>query len=170
MKRIIAALVLLAAPAHADDAAVAAFWKTCAATLSQPPADGFHRVRTFGRDAELSKRMVGLIADGEKTVTFTSPWIYEGKRGLTPTVGGYTVITDFAGVPVVAVRTTAVKTLPYKDVSEADSQYEGPSVRTLEAWRRVHWAFFTDALKPMGKAPTEEMPVTVERFEVVCRR
>lgn len=170
MRLSLTALVfLMASAASADEGAVAAFWRKCAPQLSAPPADGFYRVRTFGRDQARSDRIVSLIAAGEKTVTFTSPWIYDGDKTLTPVTGGYTVVTDFTGAPALVLRTTAVKTVAYKDVSEADSRYEGPSVRTLEAWRRVHWDFFTDALKPKDKAPSEDMPVTVERFEVVCK-
>lgn len=169
MMRLLLTLIMLCGPALADDAVVTAFWRKCESSLSAPPADGFYRVRTFGRDAERSARMVGLIAAGEKTVTFTSPWIYDGQRNLTPVAGGYTLVTDFAGAPKLVLRTTATRTVAFQDVTEADSQYEGPGVRALEAWRKVHWDFFTDALKPLGRVPTQDMPVTVERFEVVCR-
>lgn len=161
--------LLFASPSQAVESAVAAFWQKCQGQVSVPAGNDFYRVRHFGRDQERSDRILNFIGTGEKTVTFTSPWIYEGDRALEPVVGGYTVVNTFAGVPALLLRTTAVKTLPFKDVNEEDSQYEGPSVRTQEAWRRVHWDFFTDALKPSGKQPTEDMPVTVERFEVVCR-
>jgi uncharacterized protein YhfF len=42
-------------------------------------------------------------------------------------------------------------------------------VRSLDAWRRVHQAFFERTLKPLGKTWSSGMPVTLERFEVVCR-
>lgn len=160
------ALPLSAAAADSPGDKAHAFLQAC---LSQDtPPVGTYRVRHFGRDAERSARILSLIAIGEKTVTFTSPWIYEGNRGLTPVVGQYVVVNDFADTPKLVLRTTALKTIPYEDVDETDAQYEGPSVRTREAWRRVHWDFFTDALKPLGKQPTNTMPVTVERFEVVC--
>ncbi|MBL8644504.1 MAG: ASCH domain-containing protein [Rhodospirillaceae bacterium] len=162
------ALPVSALGAEGAGGEVAAFWQKCQSQIGTPPADGFYRVRQFGRDAERSGRILNFIALGEKTVTFTSPWIYEGKRALTPVAGGYTVVNDFSGVPKLVLKTTAVKTLPYQDIDETDAQYEGPSVRTQEAWRRVHWDFFTDALKPLGKQPSMDMPVTVERFEVVC--
>jgi uncharacterized protein YhfF len=147
---------------------VEGFWKSCEQQIGRPPADGFYRVRHFGRNQNTADRILELIRAGEKTVTFTSPWLYEGNRDTTPVVGGYTVVTTFAGKPGAVLRTTAVKTIPFNQVTEDDARYEGPSVRTVEAWRRVHWDFFTDALKDKNKAPTEDMPVTVERFEVVC--
>ena len=133
------------------------------------PADGFYRVRTFGRERAMSDRILQFIAEGQKTVTFVLPATYTGDRNATPVVGGYSVVTDLAGVPRFVLRTTAIKTVPYAEVSAQDSQYEGPGVRTLEEWRRVHWDFFTASLKPLGKTPSEDMPVTVERFEVVCK-
>lgn len=144
------------------------FWQGCLPGLEHPPADGFYRVRYFGRTQAVADVILRLIREGEKTVTFTSPWIYAGDRATTPVVGGYSVVTDFAGQPNLVVRTTSVETKPFNAVTEADSQYEGPAVRPLEAWREVHWRFFSAVLEPLDRAPSQEMPVTVERFEVVC--
>ncbi|MBL8628621.1 MAG: ASCH domain-containing protein, partial [Rhodospirillaceae bacterium] len=143
---IVAALLMLPYSATGADNKAGAFLQAC--LKQSAPPEGSYRVRQFGRDTERSARILSLIAAGEKTVTFTSPWIYEGKPALTPVVGQYTVVNDFADMPTLVLRTTALKTLPYSQVDETDAQYEGPSVRTREAWRRVHWDFFTDALKP----------------------
>jgi uncharacterized protein YhfF len=149
--------------------AVEAFWTTCIKQSQETQTPDFYRVRYFGSDAAMARRLLDIIARGEKTVTFTTPWIYEGDRNATPVVGGYSVVTDFEGRPEVLLRTTGVKTMAYSDVTEEESRFEGDGARTLEAWRAIHWRFFTNALKPFGKQPSEDMPVTVEYFEVVCR-
>lgn len=148
--------------------AVQAFWDACSDQISEPPADGFFRVRHFGDEQATADLLLDLIVQGEKTVTFPIPWLYEGDRNATPVVGGYTVVTDFAGNPGALLRTTSVKTLQFGEVTEADTQYEGPGARPLDAWRAIHLAAFTKRLKPRGQAPAEDMPVTVERFELVC--
>ncbi len=145
-----------------------AFWSTCQQHIATPPSDRSYRVRHLGDNAAMAELLLNLILSGEKTVTFTSPWLFEGDQNLTPVAGGYTVLTDFEGRPGALLRTTSVKTLPFNEVTEADTQYEGPGARPLEAWRRIHWDFFTRVLELKGKAPTEDMPVTVEQFEVVC--
>jgi uncharacterized protein YhfF len=78
-------------------------------------------------------------------------------------------MTDAAGAPRAVLRTTMVKTLPFDQVTDEYSRHEGPTVRSLDAWRRVHQAFFERTLKPLGKTWSSGMPVTLERFEVVCR-
>lgn len=162
---------LLAATANAREVtpAVEAFWETCIKQATETKTPDFYRVRYFGSDAGMARRLLDIIASGEKTVTFTTPWVYEGDRNATPVVGGYTVVTDFEGKPEVLLRTTGVKTLAYSEVTEDESRFEGDGARTLEAWRTIHWRFFTNALKPFGKQPSEDMPVTVEYFEVVCK-
>jgi uncharacterized protein YhfF len=160
---------LLAAAVDARETApeVEAFWQSCMGQSADAP--DFYRVRYFGSDVAIARRLLDLIASGQKTVTFTTPWVYEGNLNQTPVLGGYTVVTDFYGHPEVVLRTTGVKTVRFSEVTEAESQFEGPGARTQEEWRRIHWAFFTNALKPLGKQPSEDMPVTVEYFEVVCK-
>lgn len=172
MNKTVFSFIIAAAAALSGNAAaspVADLWKSCEAKLNPRPEGDFYRVRTFGRERQMSDRLLELIAQGEKTVTFVLPWTYEGDRNATPVVGGYSVVTDLDGAPRFIIRTTATKTVPYHAVTEDDAQYEGPGVRTLEAWRRVHWDYFTASLRPTGKTPTEDMPVTVERFEVACK-
>jgi uncharacterized protein YhfF len=145
------------------------YWDDCAASIGEA-ADRPLRVRRFGSTPEMSNLLLGLILGGEKTITSTSPWLYDDALQAAPVAGDYWVVIDGDGRPGAVVRTTAVKTLPMNEVTEQDSQYEGLSVRPIEAWRKVHWNFFTRVLAPLGKTPTADMPVTLERFEVVCPR
>ena len=145
-----------------------AFWSACQEKIDTPQHNDSYRLRHFGDSAGMANVLLNLILSGQKTGTFTTPWLFEGDENLTPVMGGYSVVTDFDGKPGVLLRTTGVKTLPYNQISEEDTQYEGPGARALEVWRQIHWSYFTRVLEPKGKVPTEEMPITVERFEVVC--
>jgi len=159
---------LLFSSASAASPEVEAFWNACRHKIVEPPADGFYRVRNFGDNEAMASLLLDLIVSGEKTVTFPTPWLYEGKREVTPVVGGYVVVTDFAGQPGALLRTTNVTTLPFDRITEEYTRFEGPGARPLEAWREIHWNFYTRVLKPSGRAPTMDMPVTAERFELVC--
>jgi uncharacterized protein YhfF len=145
-----------------------AFWSTCQEEIATPPPDGFYRLRHFGDNAALAEVLLNLILSGQKTGTYTSPWFYEGDENRTPVAGGYTVVTDFDGKPAALLLTTHVYTVPYNQLTEEDTQYEGPNARKLEVWKQIHWSYFKRGLEQKGIAPTEEMPITVERFEVVC--
>ncbi len=136
--------------------------------MNSATADSFFRVRHFGQDARVADLLVSLIAAREKTGTFTSPWIFEGNRNEAPVLGGYTVVTDFAANPRLLLRTTAVRTMRFDEISEAETLVDGPAVRTLGVWRQVHWAYFERKLAKLDRTPSPDMPVTVEEFEVVC--
>ena len=167
------AAAVLSLTAHAEglplSEAAQAYWADCAAGIGEPEK-GVLRARRFGSTPEMSDLLLGLVLEGEKSITSTSPWLYDEDLQAAPVVGDYWVVMDGAGKPAAVLRTTEVTTLPMDQVTEQYSRYEGPSVRPIEAWRMVHWNFFTRVLAPLGKAPTAEMPVTLERFEIVCPR
>jgi uncharacterized protein YhfF len=79
------------------------------------------------------------------------------------------MLLDADGKAHAVLRTVEVKTVPFNAVTAADSRYEGPSVRPLAVWRKIHTAYFNKQLAPLGKSWSADMPVTLERFEVVCR-
>jgi uncharacterized protein YhfF len=163
-----AAAVGLAPLPSQPDARTEAAWARCAAqrgVATNAPL----RLRRFGETREASARLQALILSGEKTVTATSPWLYDGDATQRPAEGGWSMLLDADGAPAAVLRTTAVKTLPFGAVTAADSQHEGKPVRPIEAWREVHRRYFDRVLAPLGRAWALDMPVTLERFEVACR-
>lgn len=144
-----------------------AFWSTCQEQLATTPANGSYRLRQFG-DGALADVLLNHIINGQKTGTYELPWVYEGDENLTPVEGGYSVVTGSDGKPRVLLLTTSVKTLPYNQITEEETQYEGPNARSLQVWQQIHWPLWSRTLEQKGKTATEDMPVTVERFQVVC--
>ena len=148
--------------------AVEAFWAGCAENIAGSSVDEFYRVQHFGRDAAMADLLVDLILSGEKTGLFSSTWLSEGDRNATPVTGDYVVLTNFTGTPAAVWRTTSVKTLPFSEVTEEDTQLESPAARPLDVWRQIHWNGWARALEAMGRKASEDMPITVERFELIC--
>lgn len=144
-----------------------AFWSTCQEQLATTPVNGSYRLRQFG-DGALADVLLNHIISGQKTGTYGLPWLYEGDENLTPVEGGYSVVTGSDGKPRVLLLTTSVETLPYNQITEEETQYEGPNARSLPVWQQIHWPLWSRTLELKGKAATEDMPVTVERFQVVC--
>jgi uncharacterized protein YhfF len=143
-------------------------WERCAASLSVPVTQAV-RVRRFGDTAAMTSALHGLILSGEKTITATTPWLTAvdpSRRGFP---GAFWVIVDAEGAPQGVLRTTEIKQARFDQVTEDDSQFEGKPVRPIEVWRQVHRDFFNRVLQPLGKSWSADMPVTLERFEVVCR-
>lgn len=144
------------------------FWQSCQNKLNPPPADGFYRVRRVGASEVAVNSILPLVLSGEKQQTTTTPRLYEGKRGETPVEGGYSVMVDWSGKPVAVLKTTQVWTKKYSEVTEDDSKLEGKPVRPLDAWQRVHVDFFNRTLAPYNEGWRADMPVTFERFQIVC--
>jgi uncharacterized protein YhfF len=144
------------------------FWQACLLRMDQPPADGFYRVRSIGGTPEITEAITKLILAGDKTGTFTSPWMFEGDREITPVVGGYSILTDSNNAPAAVLKTTLLMTLPFNQITENETAIDGPRVRPIDVWRPIHVTFFTNELEARGKTFVEGMPVTVEQFKVVC--
>ncbi|NKB42964.1 MAG: ASCH domain-containing protein [Alphaproteobacteria bacterium] len=169
MRTAIVALVLfgcLTTSVKADS--VTEFWEACLPTLSAPPADGFYRVRSIGGTPETTDIITRLILAGDKTGTFTSPLMYEGDRSITPEAGAYSVLTDSKNAPRAVLQTTGLLTLPFNRITEKETAVDGPAVRPLDIWKPIHVTFFTNALEARGKTFSEDIPVTVEKFNVAC--
>jgi uncharacterized protein YhfF len=149
-------------------AAARAAWDRCTKQAGAG-ADAAVRERRLGVTPESTNTMYSLILAGEKSMTTTSPWLYEADPALRPVVGGYSVLLDAEGRAAAVLRTTEVKELPFDRVTAEDSRYEGKPIRPLPAWRETHVRFFNRELKPLGREWSATMPVTLERFEVVCR-
>lgn len=146
-----------------------AYWRDCAERIAEP-AERPLRARRIGSTRETIDLLLALVLAGEKTMTTTSPWLYDGELQAPPAAGDTWVVMDGTGQPAAVVRTTSVKVLPMDRITAADTQGEGPAARQIDAWRRVHWNFLTRALAPLGRAPAADMPVTLEYFDVLCPR
>lgn len=113
-----------------------------------------------------------LVKAGHKRATASAYWVYENDQDPLPTAGDYSVITNWAGEAQCIIRTTSVEVVPFDQVTAGFARTEGEGDRSLDYWRRVHWASFTRELQVIGKCPEETMPVVCEIFEVVyggCR-
>lgn len=156
------------AQAQSPSQTVEAFWQSCQSQLEAAPSDGFYRVRSIGSTPESTAIITRLVLEGQKTGTFTSPWMYEGDRSITPVVGGYSVLLDESESPRAVLKTTGLMIVPFDQITEKETAIDGPAVRPLDVWRPIHVTFFTNELEARGKEFAQDMPVTVEKFEVVC--
>lgn len=126
----------------------------------------------FGDTEEMADRLAALVIAGKKTATASSAWVYEGTDGTDgadeplPKVGDLSVVTRLGGDPLCVIETTSVEVRPFNEVDADFARAEGEGDLTLEWWREAHWDFWTRSLAPLGRAPTETMPVVMERFEL----
>jgi uncharacterized protein YhfF len=151
----------------ADPAAVAAFWARAGAARPDLARGARYRTRCIGGDRDANALILGYIKSGEKVGTFPLPWQLEKSGQPLPRPGDFTIQLDVDGNPRLVVRTTSVAIKPFKAIDAADTAIDGPPVRPLDVWRRVHVPYYSQVLAGLGLAFAEEMPVCVERFELV---
>ncbi len=121
----------------------------------------------FGGDAELSDDLLAQVIRGTKNATTGSTWWMDHERLPYPMVGGHSIVTTHAGEPRVLLETTRVEILRFGDVGAEFAGVEGEGDGSLDYWRRVHIAYFTEECASIGRTFTEDMPVVCERYKVV---
>lgn len=119
----------------------------------------------YGSDT--ADELARLTAAGIKTATASAYPLYVYENLELPPVGEFNVIllTDESALCV--TKTTRVYVTSFKNVSAEHAFREGEGDRSLAYWRGVHESFFTEELKQIGMAFTENMEVVCEEFEVV---
>ena len=121
----------------------------------------------FGDSPELAKRLVELVVNGPKRATASLRWVYDRQLAPMPIVGEYNVLTEHDGTPRAVTRTTHVEERAFCDVDAAFAFEEGEGDRSLAYWRAAHWRFFSPECEALGISPTEDMPIILERFELL---
>ncbi|HUF48625.1 MAG TPA: DUF2784 family protein [Vicinamibacterales bacterium] len=114
-------------------------------------------------DADLC---AALVLAGRKRATAPSRWFFESQGLAPPQPTDLDIVTDGRGVACCVIRTTAVRTVPFGDVSAEHARLEGEGDLSLEYWRRTHRAYYARELARAGLAPTEDMAVVCQYFEV----
>ena len=144
-----------------------AFW---AAACEQRPGlrDGpGYQVRWIGLDHDSTEQIFELIETGDKTGTFTLPWIIERTGQPAPRVGDPIILIDFSGKPRMLVRLTRIHAVLFGEVTEADIAIDGSPVRSLEIWKPLHTQYWGALLAPFQLSVRDDMPVLVEAFELL---
>jgi len=150
-----------------DPAELDAFWEAACRERPDLRAGPAYQVRWIGLDQDSTEQIFELIARGDKTGTFTLPWIVERTDQPAPEAGDPVVLVDFAGRPRMLIRLTRVQEVRFGSITEADTAVDGTPVRSLDVWKPLHVRYWTPMLAPFGLEVDDEMPVWVEAFEVL---
>ena len=124
----------------------------------------------FGSNDKYADELANLVEQGKKTATSSVYDMYLLEEEDLPKVGDYNVILDSQSNAVCVTKTTAVKVVRFKDVSESHAYLEGEGDRSLEYWIAVHAPFFAEEyakyLEP-DKQFTMDSLCVCEEFEVL---
>lgn len=144
-----------------------AFWQAACRAVPGLPATAEYQVWHFGDSERLARELAELVLHGPKRATAGLLWDTELDPAMSPVQGGYSLVTDHAGAPLLVIRTTQVEIRPYGEVDDDFAAAEGEGDGSLRYWREAHWAYFSRRCAALGRAPAEDMPVVLERFALI---
>jgi uncharacterized protein YhfF len=148
------------------DARVAACWEAFCAQQGIAPETPYQAWH-FGDTAELAHELIELVIHGDKRATAGLGWGHDRTPELTPILGGYNLVTEHDGTPRAVTRTTEVARRAFEEVDAKFAFDEGEGDRSLQWWREAHWDFFSRECATLGREPSQQMPIVLERFELL---
>ncbi len=151
--------------AQPDPQELDAFWRQAAQHCSPVASD--YSVRWIGLDHDSTEQVIDLILAGDKTGTFTLPWIVEQTDHPHPGAGDAIILIDFEGHPRLLFELTDISTVNFGDVTEEHTAVDGTPVRDLTIWKPLHTTYWNGMLKPFGLEVSASMPVWIERFNLL---
>ena len=111
--------------------------------------------------------MADLVLKGEKTATASAYDLYALEDEPLPREGTFDVILDSQDQAVCIVEITKVSVQPFHQVSADHAYKEGEGDKSLDYWRQVHEAFFTECLSEARLTFTPDSKVVLEEFRKV---
>lgn len=116
----------------------------------------------FGVEAD---ELADLVVRGIKTATASGYKLYELEGEALPQPGLLNIILNSKDEPVCVTQNTDLIVKPFDEVTAEFAYLEGEGDRSLDYWRRVHWAFFSEEYARNGLAFSESELVVGEVFE-----
>ena len=129
--------------------------------------DSEYEVWMFCYGEYLPDKLIGLVKEGKKTGTSSTLELYEEGEEKLPEEGDISIITYGNGLPGCIIKTVEKRVKKFKEISEEEARLEGEGDLSLEYWRNAHEWFFKLEYEEMGKEFSEDIPVILERFEVI---
>ena len=150
-----------------DPAELDAFWRSASETLPKAISGDDYQVRWIGLDDDTTREILDLIRTGDKTGTYTLPWLVENTGQPTPAIGDTIILVDFGGHPQSIVRLTDIEEVPFGEISEVHTAVDGTPVRDLAIWKPLHTKYWNGLLAPYDLSVGAQMPVWVEKFKLL---
>ena len=141
------------------------YWNRVIASKPELAVD--HQIRSIGIDEETTVLIIGFIKEGEKVGTFSLPWLMESENIPASHTGQPIILLSYDGKPEIVVQITDIEETTFGEIDYEVTKIDGPPVRDPEVWIPLHREYWNNILKPYGRSCTDDMPVIVERFQLV---
>ena len=147
--------------------AVNEYWKAFLARNPQIGRDTPFQAWCFGNSKEMAKDLAQLVLSGKKTTTSSLAKTNELEPQNAPVSDGYSVVTDFEGIPMCIIQTAEIRHGLFSDVDAQFAHNEGEGDQSLEYWRAVHWDYFSREAAKFEFEFNEYSMVCCERFRLL---
>lgn len=125
------------------------------------------KIRCIGWNQEISKKIAAYIIAHEKIGTYSLPWLHEEYPWSKSNIGEYILHVDFNGNPFAVVQIIKLELLRFKDINQDHTNLDGPPVRDIKVWKKLHQEYWSKELKNFNKTVTSEMVVVIEKFKCI---
>ncbi len=145
------------------------FWAMYMQSLlpDEPREKVYYESFRFGDTERIANLCADLVVRRIKTATSSLLWECEAKGKPLVRVGDLSIVTNWSREPICIIKTTEVRTIPFKEVDEGFVYDYGEGDRSIKWWHKNMWEYYSEECRSLGRAPTSEMPVVCERFRVV---
>ena len=125
------------------------------------------QVRSLGGNEQSAEIILNLIKQGKKTGTFSLPWIANAKNYDETISGKNVILCDYHLFPKVLVQIVNPILTKFGDINANFTRLDGPAVRDVLVWKKVHRDYWNGLLGEFGKVCSDDMPVIVEPFKLI---
>lgn len=124
---------------------------------------------SFGKTEQEANEVLKQVLRGKKRADCRLLREYELSGRRVPKKGELKAVTDADGTPRCVIETTAVRKLPFAEVTfEQCRRVDG--AKTLEEWQEKHRRLFDESAQECGFSFTEDMIVLIEEFRLIYKR
>lgn len=149
------------------EAVYQAFWAEARRQVPTLPQQVADDIWFFGDSPELSASLADLVLHGPKRATAGLLAEMQAEGLPLPRAGGYSLVTDYHGTPLMILRSTRVDIQPFETVDADFAAAEGEGDGSLAYWQDAHERYFKRSCARIGIAWRPDLDVICERFEVV---
>ncbi len=143
------------------------YWNTFLSLNPAIPKDTLYQVWFFGNTEKMALELAELVIQGKKFATASLVAVNNIRPEAAPIPDGYSVVTDFHGVPMCAIQTVEIRHLLFEEVDSQFASDEGEGDQSLEYWRDVHSRYFTREAEELGIDFNKRSLVCCERFRLL---
>ena len=143
------------------------FWRDFCAENPDVNSDEPYQTWFFGNSQNMARELAELVISGKKRATASLVEFNKKHPEVAPVDNGFSVVTDFEGIPLCIIQTTEIRHLPFNEVAAQFAFDEGEGDQSLDYWREVHQRYFTKEAADYNLEFNEKSLLACERFKLL---